>query len=170
MSQKILKKGLILKFHVFSDAGYNFLPSEISAAFALEQLKKLGNNIKIRRRNFKILTKFFLKYSKYFKLPMENKGVITPWLAYPLVVKKNKRFNRSDLQIFLEKNKIQTRVIFTGNIIKQPIMKNRTFKANKLCNKVANDVMKNGILIGCHHGMSYADLKYMMTQFEKFLK
>ncbi len=156
--------------YVFSDAGYNFLPSEISAAFALEQLKKLGNNIKIRRRNFKILTKFFLKYSKYFKLPMENKGVITPWLAYPLVVKKNKRFNRSDLQIFLEKNKIQTRVIFTGNIIKQPIMKNRTFKANKLCNKVANDVMKNGILIGCHHGMSYADLKYMMTQFEKFLK
>ncbi len=156
--------------YVFSDAGYNFLPSEISAAFALEQLKKLGNNIKIRRKNFKILTKFFLKYSKYFKLPIENKGVITPWLAYPLVVRKNKKFNRSDLQIFLEKNNIQTRVIFTGNIIKQPIMKNRTFKANKLCNKVANDVMKNGILIGCHHGMSFADLKYMMTQFEKFLK
>ena len=139
--------------YVFSDAGYNFLPSEISAAFALEQLKKLKNNINIRKKNFKKFSEFFLKYEKYFNLPEENKGVITPWLAYPLVIKKNKKFNRSELQIFLEKNSIQTRVIFTGNILRQPIMKNRNFKKHKDCDKIADDVMKNGILIGCHHGM-----------------
>ena len=156
--------------YVFSDAGYNFLPSEISAAFALEQLKKLKNNIKIRRKNFKKLSNFFSKYEKYFKLPEENEGVVTPWLAYPLVLKKNKKFNRSNLQIFLEKNNIQTRVIFTGNILRQPIMKNRIFKKHKNCDKIADDVMKNGILIGCHHGMTDGDLKFIMEKFIEFLK
>ena len=156
--------------YVFSDTGYNFLPSEISAAFALEQLKKLNNNIKIRRKNFKKLSNFFSKYEKYFKLPEENEGVVTPWLAYPLVLKKNKKFNRSDLQIFLEKNNIQTRVIFTGNILRQPIMKNRIFKKHKDCDKIADDVMKNGILIGCHHGMTDSDLKFIMEKFIEFLK
>ncbi len=155
--------------YVFSDAGYNFLPSEISAAFALEQLKKLNNNINIRRKNFKKLSEFFLKYVKYFNLPEENKGVVTPWLAYPLVIKKNKKFNRSELQIFLEKNNIQTRVIFTGNILRQPIMKKRNFKKHKYCDKVADDVMKNGILIGCHHGMSSNDLQFIMKKFREFL-
>ena len=80
--------------YIFSDLGYNFLPSEISAAFALEQIKKLKNNIKIRNKNFEYLKKYFFKHRKYFKLPEQNKGVITPWLAFPLVVKKNKFFNR----------------------------------------------------------------------------
>ena len=53
------------------------------------------------------------------------KGVITPWLAFPLVIKKNNLFNRKQLQIFFEKNNIQTRTIFTGNILKQPVMKKK---------------------------------------------
>ena len=91
-------------------------------------------------------------------------------MAYPLVLKNNKKFNRSDLQIFLEKNNIQTRVIFTGNILRQPIMKNRIFKKHKDCDKIADDVMKNGILIGCHHGMTDGDLKFIMEKFIEFLK
>ena len=109
--------------YVFSEAGYNFLPSEISAAFALEQLKKLKNNIRIRNKNFDKLKNYFKKYSFLFNLPEQNKGVVTPWLAFPLVIKKNKYFKRKELQIFLEKNNIQTRTIFTGNILKQPILK-----------------------------------------------
>ena len=156
--------------YVFSDLGYNFLPSEISAAFALEQIKKLKNNIKIRNKNFEYLKKYFHKYSKYFKLPEQNKGVITPWLAFPLVVKKNKFFDRKKMQIYFERNNIQTRTIFTGNILKQPVMKNRVYKKNKQCDKIADDVMKNGILLGCHQGMVISDLKYICNTFEKFLK
>ena len=55
--------------YVFSEMGYNFLPSEISAAFALEQIKKLKNNINIRNRNFSKLTSFFKNYKYLFKLP-----------------------------------------------------------------------------------------------------
>ena len=155
--------------YVFSEMGYNFLPSEISAAFALEQLKKLKENIKIRNRNFKLLKNFFETYNNFFNLPEMYDGIITPWLAFPLVIKKNKFFSRKQLQIFFEKNNIQTRTIFTGNILKQPVMKKKKYRYFKNCNKVADDVMKNGILLGCHHGMSVKDVNYICNIFDKFI-
>ena len=155
--------------YIFSDLGYNFLPSEISAAFALEQIKKLNNNISIRNKNFEYLKKFFSKFQNYFKLPEQNIGVKTPWLAFPLVIKKNKKFTRKEMQIFFEKNQIQTRTIFTGNILKQPVMKNRIYKKHPKCDKIADDVMKNGILLGCHQGMNLKELNYICKTFKKFI-
>ena len=155
--------------YVFSDAGYNFLPSEISAAFALEQIKKLKKNIRKRNENFEYLINFFKKYS-FFDLPKQNKGVITPWLAFPLVIKGISPFRRKELQIFLEKNNIQTRTIFTGNILRQPIMRKKKFKKIKNSESEANNVMKNGLLIGCHQGLNSSDLRYITKIFEKFLK
>lgn len=155
--------------YVFSEMGYNFLPSEISAVFALEQLKKLKDNIKIRNRNFSQLISFFKNHNDLFNLPEMYPGVKTPWLAFPLVIKKNKLFNRKELQIHFEKNNIQTRTIFTGNILKQPVMKNRVYKYFKDCNNVADDVMKNGILLGCHHGMSISDVNTICKIFLKFI-
>ena len=155
--------------YIFSDLGYNFLPSEISAAFALEQIKKLKNNISIRNRNFEFLKKFFSNYKKYFKLPEQYNGVKTPWLAFPLVIKKNKKFTRKKMQIFFERNRIQTRTIFTGNILKQPVMKNRIYMKHPKCDKIADDVMKNGILLGCHQGMNKKELNYICSTFKKFI-
>jgi len=155
--------------YIFSDLGYNFLPSEISAAFALEQIKKLNNNISIRNKNFEYLKKFFSKFQNYFKLPEQNIGVKTPWLAFPLVIRKNKKFTRKEMQIFFEKNQIQTRTIFTGNILKQPVMKNRIYKKHPKCDKIADDVMKNGILLGCHQGMNLKELNYICKTFKKFI-
>ena len=156
--------------YIFSDLGYNFLPSEISAAFALEQIKKLNNNISIRNKNFEYLKKFFAKFQNYFKLPEQNIGVKTPWLAFPLVIRKNKKFTRKEMQIFFEKNQIQTRTIFTGNILKQPVMKNRIYKKHPKCDKIADDVMKNGILLGCHQGMNLKELNYICKTFKKFIR
>ena len=155
--------------YIFSDLGYNFLPSEISAAFALEQIKKLKNNISIRNRNFEYLKKFFSNYKRYFKLPEQYNGVKTPWLAFPLVIKKNKKFTRKKMQIFFERNRIQTRTIFTGNILKQPVMKNRIYMKHPKCDKIADDVMKNGILLGCHQGMNKKELNYICSTFKKFI-
>ncbi len=156
--------------YIFSDLGYNFLPSEISAAFALEQIKKLKKNILTRNKNFDYLKKFFKNYINYFKLPEQNPGVKTPWLAFPLVIKKNKKFNRKKMQIFFEKNNIQTRTIFTGNILRQPVMYKRFYKKHPKCDEVANDVMKNGILLGCHQGMNKKDLDYICATFKRFIK
>jgi len=156
--------------YIFSDLGYNFLPSELSAAFALEQIKKLKNNIRIRNYNFDFLKNFFMNYKKYFKLPDQYKGVKTPWLAFPLVIKENIKFNRKQMQIYFEKNNIQTRTIFTGNIIKQPVMKNLYYKKHAKSFEVADDVMKNGILLGCHQGMKKSELDYICKTFKKFIK
>ena len=156
--------------YVFSELGYNFLPSEISAAFALEQVKKLRNNIKIRNKNFEYLKNFFKNFKNYFKLPEQYKNIKTPWLAFPLVIKNNKLFNRKEMQIFFEKHKIQTRTIFTGNILKQPVMQNKYFKKHPKCHIIANDVMKNGILLGCHQGMKKNELDYMCKTFLKFIE
>ena len=158
------------KKYIFSELGYNFLPSEISAAFAIEQIKKLKNNISLREKNFNHLKIFFKNYLKYFKLPETYPDVKTPWLAFPLVIKTNNKFDRKQMQIFYEKNNVQTRTIFTGNILRQPIMKNLKYKSHKKTAFVADDVMKNGILLGCHQGLTFKELNYICTTFKKFAK
>ena len=156
--------------YIFSAMGYNFLPSEISAAFAIEQIKKLKKNINTRSKNFEKLFNFFKKFENFFELPSQNKYLKTAWLAFPLLIKNKSRLERKKLQIFLENNGIQTRTIFTGNILRQPIMKNKKYK--KFGPKFPNsdNVMKNGILIGCHHGLTNKEIKYMMKKFSEFLK
>ena len=156
--------------YIFFDLGYNFLPSEISAAFALEQIKKLKKNINSREKNFQFLKNFFKNYPQLVNLPEQNKGIKTAWLAYPLVIKKNKFFTRKNIQIFFEKQNIQTRTIFTGNILRQPIMKGRKFKKAKNSEIISNDVMRNGMLLGCHQGMTKKDLLYICKIFKKFIK
>jgi CDP-6-deoxy-D-xylo-4-hexulose-3-dehydrase len=156
--------------YIFLRMGYNFLPSEISAAFGLEQLKKLKKNIDTRIRNFKYLSNFFSKFNNLINLPVTNLNARTGWLAFPLTVKENQKFNRRDMQIFFEKNNIQTRTIFTGNILRQPAMNNLKYKSKKDSAIISNDVMKNGILLGCHHGMNIKDLNYICKTFIRFLK
>jgi len=155
--------------YIFEDLGYNFLPSEISAAFALEQLKKLPNNIKIRIKHFEKLKNFFIKYPNLFHIPEQLKGLKTPWLAYPIIIKDELKINRQKLQIFLEKKGIQTRTIFTGNILRQPIMKKKIFKKVKNAEINSNYIMKNGILIGCHHGLKESDINYMIKYLKLFI-
>ena len=154
--------------YIFSEMGYNFLPSEISAAFALEQLKKLKVNINIRVTNFNKILSYFKKYENLFILPTEFKGLKTGWLAFPLIIKEESKIVRKNLQIFLEKKGIQTRTIFTGNILRQPIMKTRFYKKCKDSTINSDNVMKNGILIGCHHGLTKKDIDYMLSKFDKF--
>ena len=156
--------------YIFSDIGYNFLPSEVSAAFALEQLKKLNKSINKRIFNFNILKTFFAKFANLFDLPEQQKHLKTPWLAYPLLLKENSKIKRQQLQIFLEKHGIQTRTIFTGNILRQPIMKRRFYKKVKGASINSNKVMTNGILIGCHHGLNTNNLNFMKKKFEIFIK
>ena len=74
------------------------------------------------------------------------------------------------LQIFLEKKGVQTRTIFTGNILRQPIMKKRFYKKVNDAEINSNNVMTNGILIGCHHGLNDRDLNYITKNFEYFIE
>ena len=150
---------------IFTEIGYNFLPSEISAAFGLEQLKKLPEYKKIRKRNFEALREFFMFYSDYQVVERVGFGrADTPWLAYPLVLDEKAPFTRKQMQIHFEKNGIQVRTIFTGNITRQPVMKNKKWKGNKEF-PTADDVMRNGMLIGAHQGMGEKEINRIKEVF-----
>ena len=87
---------------VFEELGYQLEPSEISAAFALIQFDKLDKNMELRNKHFDSHIKFLSKYSNYFSLPKQNPKAYTCWLAFPMIVKKDAPFSRTDMQIFRE--------------------------------------------------------------------
>jgi CDP-6-deoxy-D-xylo-4-hexulose-3-dehydrase len=157
------------KKFVFETIGHNLEPSELGAAFGLVQLKKLKANLRKREINFDLHTKFLKKYSKYFILPKQLPQSKSGWLAYPITITKNAPFSRTQMQIFLEKKNIQTRVVFTGNILRQPGFKNIKAIKDKKGYPEADKVMKNGILIGCHQGLSEAEISYMFKNIKLFL-
>ena len=155
---------------VFEEPGYNLEPSEISAAFALVQLEKLEYNITEREQNFEKQYAFFKQYGKWFEMPKQTPETRTGWLAFPLIVKDSAPFSRTDMQIALEKSDIQTRVIFTGNILRQPGFKDINCVKNPAGYPNADKVMKGGILLACHHGLTNEMMEYIHKQFAEFSK
>ena len=156
---------------VFSEIGYNFEPSEISASFGLIQLKKFKKFNKIRNRNFNLHFNFFTNYKEFFIQPKIKKNISTNFLAYPLILKENNIFSRKQLQIYLEKNKIQTRPIFSGNILRHPAFENLNFAQNKRGSFKSSDyIMRNGLLIGCHQGLTERHINYIHKIVNKFIK
>ena len=155
---------------VFDELGYQLEPSEISAAFALIQLEKLEHNISLRRKYFDKHMAFFREYEDLFDLPEETEGSYSGWLAFPLIVKEGAPFNRTEFQIFLEERNIQTRVVFTGNILRQPGFKdiNCIGKAEDFL--VADEVMKGGVLLGCHHGLNNNQIAHLHEMVQTFIK
>lgn len=139
---------------VFETVGYNLEGNEVGAAFGLAQLKKLKDNIKTRQLNLQKQVSFFDKYSEFFTNPQEALGADTAWLAFPILIRDNAPFSRTEFQIFLEKRNIQTRVVFTGNINRQPGFKNIDKRVSKMGYPNADQIMKNGVLLPLHHGMT----------------
>ncbi len=155
---------------LFEEIGYNFLPNELEAAFGLAQLKKLNEFRKIRQQNFQTLRAYFKKYEDIFVLPEELPGANTAWLAFPLMIRQGAPISRYEIVAYLEKHGVQTRPVFTGNILRQPGFKNILARRSKKGYPVADAIMQNAFLIGCHHGIGKQQLDFLKKLFEKFLK
>ena len=154
---------------IFSEIGYNFLPLEISSAFALAQLKRLPKFAALRQKHFSNLYKFFSTHSKYFILPKTTKGAKTLWLAFPLIIKQGSPFTRLELVKFLENYNIQTRPVFTGNILKQPAFKRIPHRLAAKAYPNTEQVMKQALVIGAHQGLTEAQINYLKARFDQFL-
>ena len=174
-----IKKRLNIKLHgvdydkkfVFSESGYNFEPSEIGAAFGLQQLKRFDKFSKLRNKNFFLHQNFFETFADYFISPKILNNVFTNFLAYPIILKEKIKFKRKEFQIFLEKNMIQTRPIFSGNILRHPAFKILQSNINKPNSfKNSDYIMKNGLLIGCHQGLKKKQIEYIHSCIKNFLK
>ena len=139
---------------VFEKVGYNLEGNEVGASFGLVQLKNLERNIKIRKRNFQRQYDFFNQNKKFFINPIQKEEHETAWLAYPILIREDAPFSRKEFQIFLEERKIQTRVIFTGNVLRQPMTKNIRKKVNLNGYPNSDLIMKQGVLLPVHHGLT----------------
>ena len=154
---------------IFSEVGYNLLPLELSSAFALVQLKRFPKFKKARQDNFNNLYKFFMKYDKYFTLSEQTKDTETVWLAFPLIIKVDAPFDRLELVTFLEENNIQTRPVFTGNILKQPGYKKIPHRLAQKSYPNTENIMRNAFVIASHHGLNAVQIKYLKEKFAEFL-
>ncbi len=139
---------------VFEEVGYNLEGSEVGAAFGIVQLKNLYQNISTRENNFKIQSDYFGKHAKYFDIPIQSKNHRTAWLAYPILIKKDAPFTRKEFQIYLEKENIQTRVVFSGNILRQPMMRGIKYRTIKGELENCDSIMERGVLLPIHHAMT----------------
>ncbi len=155
---------------VFEEVGYNLEGNELGASFGLVQLKSLEKNIKTRQENFEIQKKFFNRYSDYFSVPEMKANHYTCWLAFPVLISKNAPFNRKEFQIFLEKRNIQTRTVWAGNILRQPMCKKSIVKTNSVGYPNADAIMERGVLLPVHHGMTKSMYDRLHTTIEEFIK
>lgn len=153
---------------VFEELGYNLEPSEMGAAFGLVQLSKLERNVALRQRRFEQHRAFFSEYEHWFILPEQLTDAQTGWLALPLTIREGAPFTRRELQVFLEQREIQTRVVFTGNILRQPAMSGVKARVSPSGYPVADQVMRGGMLLACHHGLSDQQMEHIHSSFRKF--
>jgi CDP-6-deoxy-D-xylo-4-hexulose-3-dehydrase len=105
---------------VYDEIGYNLKPIELQAAIGLEQLKKLSDIHRLRRRNYDLLFNIYQKYEEFFHLPKPQAKSDPSWFAFALTIRRSAPFKRMDLCDYLEDKLIQTRPYFAGNIMLQP--------------------------------------------------
>ena len=154
---------------IFSEVGYNFLPLEISSAFALAQMKRLPGFLEKRRRNFENLTRYVATKDKYFILPTQTPDTETAWLAFPVIIKPKSPFTRLEIVTFLEENNIQTRPVFAGNILKQPGFKKIENRKISVAFPNTDIIMKNAFVLACHHGLDDNQITYVQNKIDEFL-
>jgi CDP-6-deoxy-D-xylo-4-hexulose-3-dehydrase len=155
---------------IFDELGWNFEPNEISAAFGVEQLKKLPVNFARRQRNFQLYTDFLAQYPQYFILPRQLEGLETAWHTYTFQVRPDAPFTRSDLQQYLEPRGVDTRTVWTGNITRHPMLKNAAYRIPDTGLPNADQVMRQGILVSANHGLDDAAIARVTGHIADFLK
>jgi CDP-4-dehydro-6-deoxyglucose reductase, E1 len=155
---------------VFETVGYNLEGNEVGAAFGMAQLAKLDQNIKTRQENFNRQCAFFDKHSEFFSNPIESSDFSTAWLAFPILINESAPFSRKEFQIYLEERNIQTRVVFTGNVLRQPMCANIEKRILDEGYPNADAVMRRGVLLPLHHGMSDSMFNRLHQTIDQFIK
>lgn len=154
---------------LFLNNGFNFRPTELQAAFGLQQIKKLEGFIDIRRDIADYWNRELGAYSDFLTLKKERPGTRNVWFSYPITVAAGAPFTKNEMVAFLEKNNIETRPLMTGDVTIQPVMKNIKYrKSGNLEN--TRFVHNNSFLIGCHQGISREQREYVVEVISRFIK
>ena len=154
---------------VFDELGWNFEPSELSAAFGVVQMGKLHLNLARRKRNYDLLCEFFAQHPDRFVLPRLTPGIDTAWHMFPIQIVPESGIRRSEFQQFMETNGVDTRMVWTGNAARQPAFADITFRqpAEGLPN--ADRVMDYGLVLPCNHAIEDDGIEFICATVERFI-
>jgi len=153
---------------IFDVLPWNFEPSELGAAFGLVQLSKLDRNYRRRAEIFEAFNGAFGSYPWLFRLPKQNPDFHTAWLCYPITVREDAGFARSDLQEHLESVGIDTRTVWSGNVTRHPMMRDVEYRVPVDGLPNADEVFARGMSLGMSHGMSDEELNHVVKSIHEF--
>ena len=153
--------------YIYSHIGYNLKVTDMQAAIGVEQLKKLPRFIEKRKENFDILYRGLKKFESSLILPSKIENSDPSWFGFPLLVQDNAPFNRDDIVKYLEDHNIATRMLFGGNLLKQPAYSNINYR---LIGSLDNtDLVMNSLFwIGVYPGIDNEKIQYILTVFNDF--
>ncbi len=153
--------------YVYSHMGYNLKISDMQAACGLAQLDKLEEFIAARKRNFKLLTEKMQSLVEFLHLPVATPNSEPSWFGFPITIKENAGVNRVDLLKFLDQNRIGSRLLFAGNLTKQPYF-------NEVEHRVVGDLintdvtMENTFWIGLFPALGEEHISFVVEKIEEF--
>jgi len=143
--------------------------TDIQAAIGVEQLKKLDNFCQARRSNFSLWKTGFKSFEDNFILPEATEKSDPAWFAFPVTVRKDATFTRTELTDYLNRNMIETRNLFGGNLLRQPAYKD-------ICHRKIGDlnntdiIMNNTFFLGTYPGIGAQQIEYIIEVIAAFLK
>jgi CDP-4-dehydro-6-deoxyglucose reductase, E1 len=154
--------------YIYSHLGYNLKISDMQAACALGQMDRLDDFISARKANFKYLRERLQSCAQFFHLPEATPKSEPSWFGFPMVLRQEAGIKRTDLINYLDQNKIATRLLFAGNLTRQPYMIGRRFRiSGELTN--TDIVMNRTFWLGVWPGLTTAHLDYVIDKLEEFL-
>jgi len=155
--------------YTYSHIGFNLKASDMQAAVGLSQLNKADLFIEKRRFNHNLLYNKLKPLEEYFILPQATEKSNPSWFGFMLTIREGNKINRNHLVEYLEKNKIGTRLLFGGNLTKQPAYKNSNYRVlNSLVN--TDTVMNDGFWLGVWPGLNDDHYEYIFSKLKNFVK
>ena len=155
--------------YTYSHLGYNLKSGDIQAAIGLAQLDRLEDFITLRKRNWNYLYQGLKVLEEYLHLPRATENSDPSWFGFAMSVRQNSPLTRNELVSKLDSKKIGTRLLFGGNLLKQPAFKNTP---KRVCGelKTTNQVMSDTLWIGVWPGLTLEMLDYVIETFHELFK
>ena len=155
--------------YTYSHVGYNLKITDMQAAMGVSQIDRVDDFIAARRRNFALITEGLTQFEDALILPKATPRSDPSWFGFPLTVRDGAGFTRDEVVQFLNANKIATRFLFGGNLIRQPYMQGREYRVvGDLTN--ADIVTERTFWVGLFPGLTPDHIGYMIEQFARFIK
>ena len=154
--------------YIFSEIGYNLKSSDIHAALGVNQVKRVGQYVEARNDNWNFYRQAFQEWEEFFVLPEPTAFSKPSWFGFMLTVRDKAPFTRNELVRFLEENKIGSRMLFAGNLVRQPAYQDVNYRISGTLHK-SDRVMNNGFWIGVYQGITPPMREYVVDKMKEFI-